>query len=50
MASARIGAQQNFVAATANGAALGILCALALRRKMPGVEAWLERRLPPGPG
>jgi membrane-associated phospholipid phosphatase len=49
MASARVCALQHFVADTAVGAALGILCALALRQHMPGVERWLETRVAPGP-
>ncbi len=49
MASARVCALQHFVADTAVGAALGILCALALRQHLPGVERWLETRVAPGP-
>jgi membrane-associated phospholipid phosphatase len=49
MASARICALQHFVADTAVGAALGILCALLLRQHMPGVERWLAARVAPGP-
>jgi hypothetical protein len=37
------------IGGSAVGAALGILCALALRQHMPGVERWLEARVAPGP-
>jgi undecaprenyl-diphosphatase len=41
MAASRICALQHFVADTATGAALGILCALVLRPKMKSVEDWV---------
>lgn len=47
MALARVGAEQHFVADAATGAALGILCALAVGRKIDAIVRWMERRLFP---
>jgi membrane-associated phospholipid phosphatase len=49
MAAARVCALHHFVADTAVGAALGIICALALRQHLAGVERWLAARVAPGP-
>ena len=45
MAVARIGAAQHFVADAATGAALGVLCALAVGRYLDAMVRWIERRL-----
>ena len=49
MAAARIGAAQHFVADAATGAILGILCALAMQRKLGAIERWIERKYALGP-
>jgi undecaprenyl-diphosphatase len=44
MALARVGAEQHFVADAATGAALGLLCALAVGRNLDVMVRWVERR------
>jgi len=45
MALARVGAEQHFMADAATGAALGVLCALAVGRNLDAIVRWIERRL-----
>jgi len=45
MAAARIGEMQHFLSDTAVGAMLGVLCALAVGRKMDGLARWIEQRI-----
>jgi len=49
MALSRIGAEQHFVADAATGAALGILCALWMQRKLDDIEGWIEAHYALGP-
>ncbi len=46
MAASRVCAQQHFVADTATGAALGILCALVVGRKLDVLERWIAPHRP----